>query len=84
MLKINKITPETTNIYFKNETGEYIHVGEVNEYELNDFRVQIKRTGSEGYFVKHNDQYHSINKNGRISDWPHDLFFLMINQLSKL
>lgn len=80
MLKINKIIPETVNVYDPQDNL----LGTVNEYEFLDLRAQIKEKQLDGYYVIHNGEKVAINKNGQIIDWPYGLFTTMGNLYTKL
>ena len=81
-IKINKIEPETCEIVHE-EDGRITSIGFANEYEFNDFRIQIKESGAKGYFVRYEDNLFPIDKDGRLY-YPKGLFELMAEQLSKL
>ena len=51
---------------------------------FNDVRVQIKRKGAWGYSVRKGDVTLVIDKDGRIDNWPKDLFPLIETQLMEL
>lgn len=80
MLKINKITAETVNVYDPQDNL----LGAVNEYEFLDLRAQIKEKQLDGYYVIHKGEKVAINKNGQIADWPYDLFATMGSLYAKL
>lgn len=66
MIKINKITPPTLDVYTSN--GELI--GEVNEYEFLDIRVQIKKLQLSGYYLIFKGKKVRIDRNGELEDYP--------------
>jgi hypothetical protein len=76
--EITKITPETVNIYH----DEYGFIGEANEYEFNDLRIQIMNNKVEGYYVLKGDVRYYINNEGRLADWA--FFGLYEDQLRQL
>lgn len=78
-ITLNKIEVPSAEIFYNDES-----IGVLNEYELNDLRIQIKNKGLKGFFIMHNDGHKEpINEQGRISLWP-EQFDLMLNQLCKL
>lgn len=85
MVKYNKIKPPICDLY----DPEGVFIGEINEYEFNDIRGQIKKEQAEGYYcifnLLHNNEYRfNIDKNGRSSDWCEGTFDLIEYQLIKL
>ena len=90
MLTINNIEPQIVAIY--HSEGGFI--GYANEYEFNDFRIQIKKNYYPGYYVSlvrtiHGyknigvDRYY-IDIDGRLPNWPKELFPLIDQQLTEL
>ncbi len=79
-MKINKITPPTTDLY--NPNGEKI--GNVNEYEFNDFLIQQKNNFVEGYYCLFNGEKIKIIEDGKIDKQPEGFFDIIQNQLCVL
>lgn len=78
-ITLNKIEVPSAEIFYNDES-----IGVLNEYELNDLRIQIKNKGLKGFFIMHKGGHKEpINEQGRISFWP-EQFDLMFNQLCKL
>lgn len=73
MVIVNKITPPKTFLY----SPENELLGEINEYEFLDVRVQIKNNQLEGYYCIHNGEKLLIDKNGRIANWPIGFFDIL-------
>lgn len=63
-MKIPKpnIVPQTVEVLYPDDSS----MGFVNEYELNEVRIQIAENKLEGYKVKYKGQIIPINKNGRL------------------
>lgn len=78
-IKRNRIIPQTVDVCFGDD-----FFATVNEYELNDIRIQIKETGAENFSVIFKDEHIPINSDGTLSSWPPGLFDLMADQLDKL
>lgn len=70
MIQINKITPPSVTLY--NPDGEFI--GVINEYEFNDFRLQICQNNIQGYFIEYKDRRIFIDNDGNLDEWPYGLF----------
>lgn len=83
---IKRIKPETANVVFVDKDGTKHDLGEVNEYEFNQLRIEIMREGLEGYRVipSGDSREYIINSNGRVVDWPDNLFSVIENQLRTL
>lgn len=79
MIKINRIIPQKVAVF---KDGEYW--ADVNEYEFNDLRLQIKREKAEGWSVEFDDVMIPIEFDGRLYYWPKGLFDLFIAQLDEL
>jgi hypothetical protein len=80
MIKINKISPQTVEVFDNNEQS----LGFVNEWEFNDLRIQIAEQNISGYFIIFNGKRTIIEENGEILNWPNDLFNLGLKQFGKL
>lgn len=78
MIKFNKIEPETHRVFFNGEL-----LGTANEYEFNDLRLQVNALKIEGLSIEFEGKMYPIDKTGRLY-WPHGLFDLISEQLSKL
>jgi len=66
MVQINKIIPPTLEVYAPN--GELL--GEVNEYEFLDIRVQIKKSQVSGYYLQFKGKKVRIDRNGELEEYP--------------
>jgi hypothetical protein len=80
MIHINKITPPTLDIY---DPGGKL-LGTVNEYELLDIRVQIKKEQISGYYLIFNDKKVRIDKNGELEEYPPGLLDTMLGYYFEL
>lgn len=80
MITINKIIPQTVALFSPDGT----FIGDVNEYEFNDVRIQIKKEQAEGYYCMFNDKRFNINKDGRSNDWFEGFFDLFEKQLREI
>lgn len=80
MIQIKNITPPTVEVY-NPENGLLITM---NEYELLDLRVQIKKEKAQGYYIKFNGEIILINRNGDLSEYPEGLLDTMTNYLLQL
>lgn len=74
-IKINKIEPETVEIF---RNGEFF--GIVNEYEFNDLRLQIAESSSIEFSLKFEDEFYTINQYGVVLDYPEGLFETLMDQ----
>lgn len=81
-MKIPKpeIVPQTVEVLYPDGSS----MGFLNEYELNEVRLQINKNHLEGYSVKFQDQIIPIDKNGWLQSWPSGFFDLIEKQLSQL
>jgi hypothetical protein len=80
MIQVNLIAPPTVRLFGPNNQD----LGMVNEYQLNDVRVQIKVAAATGYFVVDSESVtHNIDKDGRFETYPKCLE-LMTDQLTNL
>lgn len=80
IIQINKITPPTLEIF--NPNGELI--GEVNEYEFLDIRVQIREAQVFGYYLVFKGKKVRLDKNGELEEYPIGLLDTMTNLYCKL
>lgn len=80
MIQINKITPQTVEIYQPNNEL----LGIVNYYEFLDLLVQIKNKQTQGYYIIFNSKKIRIDRNGTLEEYPEGLFDIHINYLSQL
>lgn len=76
---INKIVPQTVEFW----SVEIGLICDINEYEFNDIRIQLKRTPQAGYYCKFNGEKVFFEKNGKIIK-PKGMFDLMDDQLDIL
>lgn len=79
MIKINKITPQVVELF--NPQNE--SMGFINQYELNDIRIQIRKEQAEGYYCVFNEQILNIYKDGKMN-WISGFFDLFERQLIQL
>lgn len=78
-VKLKRIEPQTVELY----EGDTF-VGMINEYELNDIRIQIRQTKTAGFWIRWEDKKLDIDIHGRLSEWPTGFFDLQTNQLFQL
>jgi hypothetical protein len=76
MIEVKKISIPYVDLYDPSGT----HLGQLNEYEFTDVRVQIKEKKISGYYIIFNKRKIMIGKNGGLEEWPDGLF----DQLEKL
>ncbi len=80
-IQIQKIAPPCVLLF--SPTKEFL--GSVNEYELLAFRVEIRKTRAEGYYIKCQDGLeYMIDKDGRFPDYPPGVFGIMDRYLTEL
>jgi len=77
---IKKIPPPTCLVYNPDNTL----LGEVNEYEFNDIRIQIREQGLSGYYAKFGEDILKIDSKGRGDNWLLGMFDLFETQLNQL
>lgn len=80
MIQIRKITPPTVDIYGPGD----VFIGTFNEYELLDFRAQIKENQVSGYYLIVNQEKVQLDQDGAPERWPEGLLDAMPNLFSKL
>ena len=80
MIKYKQIKPQTVDVW----SEEYGYIGNVNEYEFNHLRIQIKEQKATGYYVFFNGERIRIFPSGGLEEWPTGLFDLIADQLHKL
>ena len=73
MITIKKIIPPPADLYDPNNTL----LGTLNEYELLDARVQIKKANESGYYIIFNKEKIRIDRQGEMESYPIGLFDLM-------
>ena len=79
-MKINKITPPTVDLYNPNNEK----IGTVNEYEFNDFLIQLKKNYVKGYYSVFNNERVNIIEDGKIDKQPEGFFDIIEKQLDVL
>lgn len=79
MITLNKIPAPTAHIWFNDQ-----YLGEVNEYEFNDLRIQIVQEQATGYWVAFEGERLDIQPSGCLSRWPIGLFSIIEKQLGEL
>jgi len=87
MLKPIIIPTQTVQLFNSNNTL----LGLVNEHELNEFRVQIKKHFNNksykipsGYYIIFKEKRIDLYESGRVSVWPECLFDLTETYLGQL
>lgn len=75
-----KIELETAEIWHIKDNVQ-VYYFTVNYFEFNDVRIQIKNWGLTDYYVKFEEQFFLIDKDGRVQNWPPRLFDMMDSQL---
>lgn len=81
MLKINKYPQETVVLY----SPDNIKLGDVNQDELLDFRVQIATNKIGGYYILHtNNEKTTFDSDGEVDNWHNDTFETTIKLVMKL
>ncbi len=76
----NKLPPEKVRIAYIKD-GITADLFEVDYFNFNDVRIQIKQNKLTDYYVKFEDKYILIHPNGGIADWPKNMFRLLDDQL---
>lgn len=85
-IKVNKIKPFTCEFFDPNNKS----LGFLNEYEMNDLRIQIKNnledntSNISGYYALYNNKRVDIYRDGGIRDWADGFYTLSCNQLNEL
>lgn len=69
-LRINRIKPQVVALYDPEDN----YLGDVNEYEFNDFRLRLVQNELTGYYIKFQQSKYEIDKYGTLNPWPKDLF----------
>ena len=77
---INTINPLEVIIY----TPQGYSLGKANEYEFNDFLIQVKKKKLQGYHVKFKGETIYLLVDGKISSQPEGFFDLMSQQLEEI
>lgn len=72
-IKVKTIEIPKVDLY----SPEGVHLGNLNEYEFLDVRVQIKETQSVGYYVMFNDNKVGIDINGVLEEYPDGMFDIL-------
>jgi hypothetical protein len=79
MIKLNKIEPQTVEVFDPQNNS----LGFLNEYEFLDLRAQIAEQRVEGYYYMFNEDQIFIDKDGR--SWqPNKLFNSIENSLVRI
>jgi len=80
-VKVNRIIEEAAVLFSPDRT----YLGEIRSHlELADVRIQIKKHGMSGYFLKWRNSEIQINKNGGINIWLDGFFDTYDKQLNVL
>lgn len=80
MIQLKKINSPVVEVF--DPQGNLL--GEANEYELLDLRVQIREANVWGYYIVFNDRKVRIDRRGELEDYPIGLLDTMTNLLFKL
>ena len=80
MITVNKYDVQTVE-HFNNNGNS---LGFLNEHEFNDLRCQIAEQKACGYYLIFNDLKIEIESNGRIKNWPYDLYSINEQLLLRL
>ena len=80
MIQLKKINSPVVEVF--DPEGNLL--GEANEYELLDLRVQIKEANVWGYYLIFNGQKIRIDRRGELEDYPIGLLDTMTYLLLKL
>lgn len=80
MIQLKKINSPVVEVF--DPEGNLL--GEANEYELLDLRVQIREANIWGYYIVFNDRKVRIDRRGELEDYPIGLLDTMTNLLFKL
>lgn len=70
MITIKKIIPPTVDLYAPDGT----YLGNLNEYEFLDAKVQIKELQETGYYCVFDGMKIRIDRNGRQEEYPANMF----------
>lgn len=70
MIEVKKIEIPKCDLYSPDD----IHLGELNEYEFLDARVQIKEKQLKGYYAIFNSKKIRIDRNGTLEEYPIGMF----------
>lgn len=76
MVKINRIPPQTVEVFDPNGNC----IGTANEYEFNDLRIQILKERAKGYSIKYNGEMLEIDPWQGLWDFKVGLFDLLEKQ----
>jgi hypothetical protein len=80
MIKVNKITPPTVEVFDPEDNS----LGQLNEYEFYDLRLQILKNRVQGYYVMFNGERSNINSFGRLDNWHKDMFNIIESYCEEL
>lgn len=80
MIQLKKINSPLVEVFDPQGNS----LGEANEYELLDLRVQIREANVWGYYIVFNDRKVRIDRRGELEDYPIGLLDTMTNLLFKL
>lgn len=75
MIEVKKIKIPLVEL-FDNEGN---HLGEVNEYQFLDIRVQIKKAQQSGYYAVFDGEKIHIDRNGELENYPDGMFDQLTN-----
>lgn len=77
----NNIKEDHVSLY--NPKGKLIGIIK-NELAFNDVRIQIKNKKIKGYYIVWEGQSYQINSNGKLDNFPFELYRTYEKQLCKL
>ena len=80
MIQLKKINSPTVEVFDPQGNS----LGEANEYELLDLRIQIKEAKVWGYYIIFNGQKIRIDRKGELEDYPIGLLDTMTYLLLEL
>ena len=80
MIQINKYEPQVVEHFDPDENS----LGFLNEYENLDLRCQIAENKADGYYLIFNGEKYPIQLDGKILNWPYDLYDTLSVLFSRL
>ena len=78
-MEVKRIIPQTVEFYSVNDG----FICDINEYEFNNIKIELKKNNEEGYFCKFNGEKVFFSKNGTFHK-PKGMFDLFDDQLDIL
>ncbi len=80
MIQVNRYEVQLVEVF--NKKGNSL--GFLNEHEFNDLRCQIAEQNAIGYYLMFDGSKIEIESNGRIKNWPYDLYSINEQLLARL